>query len=190
MINNSALISKIDKYHSSCLKSEGRVVIALDLAEADDITFSAIMREFKKQENDEAAREFLGLYKQCFDYLIINQVEEPETKALKAALKLYNKLSGNLSKSAQAANSNAEMVGKYLANIIKFTLSRISPERRPKSIQSLKNKIYQLNESALAGKKLPASASMGQAITFVKHVLFNRDAQYIRNVLNYIVSYL
>lgn len=190
MVKNSALLLKVNKYFDTCISGEGRVVFALDLEKADDISFSAIMREIKKQESDEAARKFLGLYKQCFDYLIINEVEEPEDKALKIALQLFSKLDAKIAKSAQQASSNAEMVGKYLANIIKFTLSRISPEKRPKSIDSLKNKIYQLNESALAGKKLPASASMGQAITFVKHVLFNRDAQYIRNVLNYIVSYL
>ena len=83
-----------------------------------------------------------------------------------------------------------KLVGKYLADIIRFTLTRISPERRPQSIENLKQKIYNLNEQAIAIKTLPPSSALGQSITFVKHVLFNHDARYIREVLNNIVRNL
>jgi len=157
-----------------------------------DLSLSAIMRELRKRD-EKIAEEFLKVYKKCFDFLICNEIENVEEVCLENAVNLFKKLHNiKLEKAAMNiyANSNAQMVGQYLANIVKFTLSRISNERRPKSIESLKHKIYQLNESELANKKLPASASMGQAITFIKHVLFNRDPQYIRQVLNSIILYL
>jgi hypothetical protein len=45
-------------------------------------------------------------------------------------------------------------------------------------------------ETEIASKQLPESAALGQAITFVKHVLFNHDAKYVREVLNSLVGAL
>lgn len=196
---NKALILQINCYHKNCLaktsslssKINGDSNISgetdLDLSEVDDLSLSSIMRELRKQ-NDDAAIQFLKLYKKCFDFLSCNVGEGIEDVCLKTALDLFKQFY-NI-KLEKTAVDNAQLVGQYLANIIKFTVSRISTERRPKSIETLKGKLYRLNESELANKKLPASSSMGQAITFVKHVLFNHDPQYIRQVINYIVAYL
>jgi hypothetical protein len=82
------------------------------------------------------------------------------------------------------------LVGKYLADIIRFTLTRITPEKRPNALNSLKRKIYSFNEIEISNKNLPPSSAIGQSLTFVKHVLFNHNARYIREVLNNIVRNL
>lgn len=179
---NFALIKQIDCYFKNCLAKA-----FIDLTDVDNLSLSAVMRELRKQDED-ASIKFLALYKHCFDFLVCNGVEDVETIALDTALQIFSQLySVKLEKQAAP---NAELVGQYLANIIKFTISRISVERRPKSINRLKQKLNQLNEVELANKKLPASSSMGQAITFVKHVLFNHNPQYIREVINNVIKYL
>lgn len=77
--------------------------------------------------------------------------------------------------------------GKGIADIIKFVTSRIEPGRRQKSMENLKQKIWRINELEIASKKTPSSASLGQAITFVKTILIGHDPGYIRQVLKYIV---
>jgi hypothetical protein len=41
---------------------------------------------------------------------------------------------------------------------LRFILRRISPERRQKAIETLKRKVYYLNEYGIAQKRTPASA--------------------------------
>ncbi len=192
-MKNFQLIHQVDNYYEGCISgkigSEGKVLFAEAKTE---ISLSALMRELRKEGGDAAAKRFLEVYKSCFDLLVCNDVEDISAKCMEMALELFKRTyQGKLKKEAMVVNaSNAQMVGQYLANIIRFTVGRISSKSRPKSIETLKHKIYQLNESELANKKLPASSSMGQAITFVKHVLFNHDPRYIREVLNYITQYL
>jgi hypothetical protein len=40
-----------------------------------------------------------------------------------------------------------------------------------------------MNESEISSKQLPESSALGQAITFVKHILFNHDSRYVKEVL-------
>lgn len=80
--------------------------------------------------------------------------------------------------------------GKYLADLIRFLLRRISAPNRQKAIESLKKKIYYINEFDIAAKKTPPSSSMGQSITLIKTILLEHPPQYIRNVLNSIVRNL
>lgn len=82
------------------------------------------------------------------------------------------------------------VAGVYLANLIKFLMTRISPAARGKSINNLKSKIYYINEYELASKKIPASAAIGQSLTFIKHLLIEQNPAYIREVLNNIVRHL
>ena len=78
----------------------------------------------------------------------------------------------------------------YLANLIKWMLQRISPDRRSHSIETMRRKIYYLNEYTIAAKKTPPSSSMGQALTLTKHLLLSHSPQYIRAVLNETVKHL
>jgi hypothetical protein len=83
-----------------------------------------------------------------------------------------------------------ESAGKGIADIVKFLLTRISPEKRPQVYKSMRDKIRKLNPTEIASKKTPASSSMGQSITFIKTILIGHDSRYIKNVLDNIINHL
>lgn len=168
----------------------------LDLTRADDFSYSAIMRCLKKDGTKEQMMEFLKIFKNLFDKAVKEKLNKPERVALqKAVLKLSKKYPIKLSKemiknAAISELGNPVQVGMYLADIIKFTLNKLPTEKRSFVLPKLRNKIYYLNEQEIAVKNMPATSTIGQSITFVKHVLFNHDAQYIREVLNNIAKNL
>lgn len=169
---------------------------SIDLTEIDDFSFSATLRKMRMQCSDKQVKEFLGIYKKEFDKALQKELQKPEVVALQNALVIFSKvydvkLSKSIFKGAMVSElGDPVLVGKYLSDIIKFTLTRISPERRRGAIESVRQKIYDMNENEISAKDLPPSSSMGQSLTFVKHVLFNHDARYIREVLNNIVRNL
>jgi hypothetical protein len=168
----------------------------LDLTDIEEFTYSALMRKLRQKASKEQVRLFLTLYKKFFDKAVRDKLQKPEKVALQNAFVKFKKtvnikVPKKMVKNAAVSElGDAAAVGAYLANIVKFTIQRISPENRAKALDSLKNKLYALNESEISNKNLPASSSMGQSITFVKHVLFNHDAHYIREVINNLVRNL
>ena len=96
-----------------------------------------------------------------------------------------------MEKAASAIDlGDPETAGRYLADMIRFLTKRISPDRRPKALDSLKRKIYYINEYDIAAKRTPPSSSMGQSITLLKTILLEHSSDYIRKVLNAIVKAL
>ncbi len=190
MINLNYISTLARDYEKLCLaEAEG----GIDLTKATDFSYSAIMREMRQHATSEQIREFLILFKKQFDKAIKHKKKEPDQVALKAAMAVFDDKYGvklKMKKKASNELGDAAQVGKYLANIVKFTISKIPLERRPAAIESLKTKFYSMNSNDLAAKNLPAMAGIGQSITFVKHVLFNHDAGYIREVLNHLVNNL
>lgn len=168
----------------------------IDLTDIDDYSYSAIMRKMRQEANKEQLALFLKIFKNCFDKAVKDKLQKPEKVALQNSLIKFNKLhkikiKKKFLKNATVAElGDPVLVGKYLADIIRFTLNRISAERRPGAIESLKQKLYNLSENEISSKNMPASSAMGQSITFVKHVLFNHDPHYVREVLNNLVRSL
>lgn len=168
----------------------------IDLTDIDELAYSAIMRKLRKEATPEQIRAFLTIFKQQFDKAIKGKIHKPEKVALQNALIKFNKvyrikLDPKMIKIATISElSNAEKVGKYLSDIVKFTLQRIPSDKRQHSIDNLKQKFTNLDVSEISSKQLPESAALGQSITFIKHVLFNHDANYVREVLNSIVRNL
>lgn len=168
----------------------------IDLTDIDDFSYSAVMRKLRQKATKEQVMEFLKLFKAHFDKAVKNKSQKPEKIALQNALIKFNKqhpirLKRKLIKSAAAGElGDSALVGRYLADIIRFTLNRVPADRRPKAIQSLKMKFSGINENDIASKNMPPFASIGQSITFVKHILFNQDAHYVRDVLDNIVRAL
>lgn len=168
----------------------------IDLTKSDDFSYSAIMRCLRQQATKEQVIYFLQLFKKDFDKAVKNKLQKPEKIALQNSLIKFNKthpikLKRKLVKKAAISElGDPVLVGKYLADIIRFTLNRISPMKRPVALAKLRTKIYYMNEQQIATKTMPPSSAMGQSITFVKHVLFNHDALYIREVLNNITRNL
>ncbi len=168
----------------------------IDLTKADDYSYSAIMRELRQNASKEQVRKFLILFKNEFDKAVKNKLQNQENVALQNSLVKFNKihkikLNKKLIKNAAVAElGDARRVGKYLSDIVKFTITRIPLEKRQKTISNLRKKIYTLNANELAQKHSPPTASIGQAISFIKFVLLNQDPIYIRSVLNAVVSNL
>lgn len=169
---------------------------SIDLRDADDFSYSAIMRQMREKASKEQVREFLKLFKTQFDKAVKDKLQKPEKVALQNALIKFNKIhpikvNKKLVKNAAVSElGDPVLVGKYLADIVRFTLNKMSPEARVKAIENLRRKFYSFNVNEIANKNLPSSSAIGQSITFVKHVLFNHDAQYVRDVLNNLVRNL
>jgi hypothetical protein len=169
---------------------QGNPLKPIDLTDADEFSYSAIMRKLREKAEPERVRQFLKLFKLQFDKAVKGKVNKPERVALQNAILKFHKihplkLDKKMIKCAAVAElGNATAVGKYLSDIVKFIVARMPLEKRPHALEILKQKFAVMSENEIAGKNMPASAVYGQAITFVKHVLFNQDASYIREVLN------
>lgn len=169
---------------------KGNPIEPIDLTDADEFSYSAIMRKLREKAEPEQVKQFLHLFKTQFDKAVKGKVNKPERVALQnTVLKFHKvhpvKLDKKMVKCAAVAElGNADAVGKYLSDIVKFILARLPLEKRQHAAQILKQKFGVMSENEIAGKNMPNAAVYGQAITFVKHVLFNQDASYIREVLN------
>ena len=202
MHDTEYLLKLADIYHRRCLeslskkdKSKADDVAAsnesvIDLTGADDFSYSAIMRMMRKEADPEQVRKFLTLFKLEFDKAVKKKLQKPEKVALQNSLIKFNKfhkikLKKKLIKNATVSElGDPSLVGRYLADIVKFTLKKLPPDKRAGAIESLRTKFYSFNAAEIAHKDLPDTASIGQSITFVKHVLFNHDEAYVREVLN------
>jgi len=169
---------------------QGNAVAPIDLTGADEFSYSALMRKLRQEASPEQVKQFLKLFKLQFDRAVKGKIHKPERIALQNAIIRFHKLhpiklDKKMVKCAAVAElGNADQVGQYLAGIVHFILNRLEPEKRLRAAQVLKQKFAVMSENAIAGKHMPNAAVYGQAITFVKHVLFNQDATYIRDVLN------
>lgn len=169
---------------------KGNPIEPIDLTDADEFSYSAIMRKLRQKASPEQVKQFLALFKSQFDKAVKGKVNKPERVALQnTVLKFHKihpvKLDKSMIKCAAVAElGDADAVGKYLSDIVKFILARLPLEKRPHAAQILKQKFGVMSENEIAGKNMPNAAVYGQAITFVKHVLFNQDANYVREVLN------
>ena len=83
-----------------------------------------------------------------------------------------------------------DTAGKGIADIVKFLLQRISPEKRSNAYKNMRDKIRKLNPVEISAKKTPASSSMGQSLTFIKTILIGHDIKYISLVLDHIIKNL
>jgi transcription termination factor NusB len=85
-------------------------------------------------------------------------------------------------------NSDIEITGKGIAEIIQFILRKVPYQKRPYAIMKIRQKIWNLDEYDIASKKSPDTASIGQAITFIKTLLNGRQPGYVRSVINEVVK--
>lgn len=169
---------------------EGNAIEPIDLTEADEFTYSALMRKLRQKADPEQVKTFLRLFKLQFDKAVKGKMHKPEKIALQNAIIKFHKihpvkLDKKMVKCAAVAElGDAAAVGKYLSDIVKFILARLPLEKRPRAAEILRQKFSVMSENEISGKNMPNAAVYGQAITFVKHVLFNQDATYVREVLN------
>jgi len=178
--------------HFDHSKSDDKSSI-IDLTSIDEFAYSAIMRKLREKAKPEQIKQFLVIYKNQFDKAVKGKLNKPEKIALQNTMVKFNKLhkvklDTKMVKSAALVElGNAEQVGKYLSDIVRFTLQRLSPEKQFNATMNIKQKFSNMNETEISSKHLPETSAIGQAITFVKHVLFSHDAKYVRDVLNSLV---
>ena|SRR3990167_5266349 len=166
------------------------------------ISYSGMMRQLRK--DSERLKKFMVSFKGAFDEAYIEDLENPAAIALTAALKEIN-YKKDESDILMASNSDERIyklatsilelgdpktAGKTIADIVRFLLKRISNENRAKALINLRNKIWKLNAYEISSKKNPATASLGQSITFIKTILIGHDPIYVRSVINNIVRNL
>lgn len=184
------------EYYKNQDKSKAKDSVIIDLTSIDEFAYSAIMRKLRQEATPQQVRIFLKIFKDNFDKAVKEEKNAPEKIALQKSVisfgKLHKiKLDKEMIKNAAIAElGNAELVGKYLSDIVKFILNRLPIEKRQHALDVLKQKFSTLNELDISSKSLPPAASYGQAITFVKHVLFNQDSKYVRSVLDSLVRSL
>ena len=178
------------EYFKNKDKNNNNDNLIIDLTDIDDFSYSAIVRKLREQCSKEQVRSFLKLFKSYFDKAVKKKLQKPEKVALQNSLIKFNKIhpikiNKKLVKNATVSElGNPDEVGQYLSNIIHFMFKRLDPEQKNKALENLRNKFYYTNADEIAQKTSPTSAVVGQAITFVKHVLFNQSSQYIRDVLD------
>jgi hypothetical protein len=178
--------------HRDKMKSDDNQDV-IDLMDADEFAYSAIMRKMRQKASKEQVMLFLKFFKDAFDSAVKKKLQKPEKVALQNSLIKFNKvhpikLKKKLVKNAAVSElGDPALVGKYLSDIVKFTINKLSPDKRMSAIENLKHKFY---ADEVANKNIPASSSIGQSISFVKQILFGHSPQYIRVVLNNLVRNL
>jgi hypothetical protein len=151
------------------------------------LSYSSMIRLLNKEFEKETVEKFQRLFKENFDRLYLEGNDEPEEEALEIAISSIE----HFKKNANAIEmGDSEFAGKRLSDLVKFLLRRIPDAKRSAAIQSIRKKIYMINEYEVSDKKTPTHSSMGQAITILKNILLEHQPQYIRNVLNAIVKNL
>jgi hypothetical protein len=65
---------------------------SIDLSSLKELSYSAIMRELRKQCSQEVVQEFLHLYKTIFDAIVANGEDNPGDKAMPATILMFGKM--------------------------------------------------------------------------------------------------
>jgi hypothetical protein len=63
----------------------------IDLSHLEDVSYSAVMRELRKQCDQKTVHAFLATFKKIFDGLVMDEESDPAEKALPATLILFSK---------------------------------------------------------------------------------------------------
>lgn len=63
----------------------------IDLTGLDNLSYSAVMRELRNQCDVNIVKEFLTIFKEIFDKLVLDGQENPADKAMPVTLILFNK---------------------------------------------------------------------------------------------------
>jgi len=158
-----------------------------------DESYSSVMRDLRKSYDKETVKKFQREFKDRFDAAIAAGAEDPESEVLEDALKCvsFEDDKRAILKAASAIElGDPEYAGRYLSDVLKFVMRRISTEKRTKSLENLRKKVYYLNEYQMAAKRVPPSSAIGQSITLLKHILLEHNPQYIRAVLNSVVKHI
>ena len=63
----------------------------IDLTNLKELSYSAVMRELRKQCPEKTVQEFLVIFKRIFDALVIKEEDHPAEKTMPAAIIMLGK---------------------------------------------------------------------------------------------------
>lgn len=155
-----------------------------------EITYSSMMRFLNHHSTPENVENFQKTFKKEFDRLYLEGTENPEEQALEFTLEHFQPIKKEASGEQELGNPDA--VGKYIAGLIGFLGRKIPNKNKPKAFQSIKQKIYYINEYDLSSKmkKGGFGSTIGQAINVTKNLMMGKEPAYIRLVINSIIKNL
>lgn len=156
----------------------------IDLTDIDSFSLSAVMRKLNKQCDQQLVKEFLEIYFECFNKLA-DDSENLEKDALKMALEEF---SDEITLKKEAALDNPDQISNHMVNIIHLLLEKIKPESRQAALMSVKSKLTAVDINDMSNKNMPASSAIGQSISFVKNVLFDKQPAFIKSVLVKVIN--
>lgn len=80
------------KHKKKKRKSAGEELGPIDLTKLEELAYSGVMRELRKQCDIETVQEFLTVFKKIFDAIVLNGEDNPAEKAMPAAIVMFSKL--------------------------------------------------------------------------------------------------
>lgn len=158
----------------------------IDLSETESFTLSGVMRQLNKQCSEKEIEQFLKIYFNNFNELTDTD-KDFEKKCLVLSLKDFSKI---VAIKKQAATEPPDVIADNLINIIHLLVTKIKSENQSKAIASIKQKLSTVSINDLATKNMPASSAIGQSISFVKQILFDKDPAYIKTILTKVIQKL
>ena len=125
--------------------------------------------------------------KECVHDFYIEKNISNEKKAFESVVDKFSEKYILFYKKAQYAENSPIYVAEQMAAIIKIMLQRIKPESRLKSMNSIRDKIRDVNVPELAQKKSPGGAAIGVTLSLVKNILMARDQFFIDAVIKELI---
>lgn len=125
--------------------------------------------------------------KDCVYDFYIEKNKTNEKNAFNFVIDKYSEKYSLFYKKAQYAENSPVYVAEQMSSIIKIMLQRIKPESRLKSLNSIRDKIKEVNVPELAGKKSPGGAAIGVTLSLIKNILMARDQFFIDAVIKELI---
>jgi len=125
--------------------------------------------------------------KECVHDFYIQKKSKSEKEAFEFVIDKYSFKYISFYKKAQYAENSPVYVAEQMSSIIKIMLQRIKPESRLKSLNSIRDKIKEVNIPELAEKKSPGGAAIGVTLSLIKNMLMARDQFFIDAVIKELI---
>lgn len=154
---------------------------------SENKNYSSRFREFINKLYDSDHFDKINDIKECVHDFYIYKNLNSEKEAFEFVIDKYSSKYISFYKKAQYAENSPVYVAEQMSSIIKIMLQRIKPESRLKSLNSIRDKIKEVNIPELAGKKSPGGAAIGVTLSLIKNILMARDQFFIDAVIKELI---
>lgn len=144
-------------------------------------------RDFINKLYDSDHFDKINDIKECVHDFYTHKNLNSEKEAFEFVIDKYSSKYISFYKKAQYAENSPVYVAEQMSSIIKIMLQRIKPESRLKSLNSIRDKIKDVNIPELAGKKSPGGAAIGVTLSLIKNILMARDQFFIDAVIKELI---